>query len=65
MVDMNTGFDLLFAVSDRFNPLSTINPESQKMGSPVMNPVMEIAAGAFRFPVFLRMKLAMLIVAPV
>ncbi len=54
MVDINTGFDLLLAVSERFNPLSTINPESQKIGSPVINPVMDIAAGALRFPVFLR-----------
>lgn len=37
--------------SDLFSPESTMKPESQKMGSPAMNPVMVIARGAFALPV--------------
>jgi hypothetical protein len=62
---MNTGFAELFEVSDRFNPLSTIKPESQKIGRPVIKPVMAIADEAFFFPVFERIYPAILIVAPV
>ena len=51
--------------SDRFNPLSTMYPESQKMGKPTMKPVMLIASVACRSPIFRRMKAAITLVLPV
>ena len=35
--------------SERFNPLSTMYPESQKMGNPTMKPVIPIARDCVSF----------------
>ena len=46
---------LVRRTSDCFNPLRMMKPESQKMGKPTKNPVMESAAGARFSPTFPRM----------
>jgi hypothetical protein len=40
--------------NDLFKPLRAIKPESQKIGNPVMNPVIATARGAFSLPVSFR-----------
>jgi len=56
-------FDL--ELNDLASPLRMIKAESQKMGMPVMNPVMPRALELLFSPVFDKMNLAILSVAPV
>ena len=51
--------------NDFASPLRMINPESQKIGNPVRNPVIPRAAGLLFSPVFERIYPAMLLVPPV
>jgi hypothetical protein len=54
-----------FRLNDFESPLRIMNPESQNIGSPVMNPVIPMAAALFLSPVFERIQPAMLNVPPV
>ena len=56
-------FDL--ALKDFARPLKIMNPESQKIGNPVIKPVIARAEALLLSPVFERIYLAMLIVPPV
>lgn len=51
-------------LKDLATPLRMINPESQKIGMPVIKPVIPTASGLLSFPVFDKINLAILIVAP-
>ena len=52
-------------LNDLASPLSIMKPESQKIGRPVINPVIPIAAGLLFSPVIDKIQFAMLNVAPV
>ena len=54
----------VLALNDLANPLRMINPESQNIGKPVINPVIPIAAAAFLVPVFFKMLVAILMAPP-
>jgi hypothetical protein len=54
-----------FRLNDFESPLRIMNPESQKIGIPVMNPVIPRAAALLFSPVFERINAAMLNVPPV
>ena len=56
-------FDL--ELKDFARPLRIMNPESQKIGNPVIKPVIARAEALLLSPVFERIYLAMLIVPPV
>jgi len=54
-----------FELKDFASPLRMINPESQNMGNPVINPVIANAGALLFSPVFERIYLAILSVPPV
>jgi hypothetical protein len=54
-----------FELNDFASPLKMINPESQNMGNPVINPVIPKADALLFIPVFERIYLAILSVPPV
>lgn len=53
-----TCIPLVRCTSDSTKPINTINPESQKMGSPMRKPMSVTASGVFFSPVFFKIKLA-------
>jgi hypothetical protein len=65
MVAINIMGFLLAFTRDLLIPLKTINPESQKIGIPVINPVIPIAKPDFFSPTSFSIAAAILMVAPV